>query len=159
MNPAEMRGAGGAPLSVAMVVIKDGKITVPVKGTTSRVTLGADTRPLGTNPFLVWPRVKGDPFQPPLGKPQRFVNATFNPDFRVSGEQMVRATPKFFGKKTDGVIAIDVVGLAKLLEVIGPIQSDYGELTLGQPRAGAARQGLHGEQRRRRRAARSATRR
>ena len=129
MNPAEMRGAGGAPLSVAMVVIKDGKVTVPLKGTTSRVTLGADTRPLGENPFLVWPRVKGDPFQPPAGEPQRFVNALFNPDFRVSGEQMMRATPTFFGKKTDGVIAIDVVALAKMLDVIGPIQSDYGELT------------------------------
>ena len=41
----------------------------------------------------------------------------------------MRATPTFFGKKTDGVIALDVVALAKLLEVIGPIQSDYGELT------------------------------
>jgi hypothetical protein len=129
MNPAEMRGSGGAPLSVAMIVIKDGKVTVPIKGTTSRVTLGADTRPLGENPFLVWPRVKGDPFQPQLGRPQRFVNAMFNPDFRVSGEQMLRATPTFFGKKTDGVIAIDVVALARLLDVIGPIQSEYGELT------------------------------
>jgi hypothetical protein len=73
--------------------------------------------------------VKGDPFQPPLGKPQRFVNATFNPDFRVSGEQMVRATPAFFGRRTDGVVAIDVVALSKLLEVIGPISSEYGELT------------------------------
>ncbi len=35
MNPAEMRGSGGAPLSMAMVVLKNGKLTIPIKGTTS----------------------------------------------------------------------------------------------------------------------------
>jgi hypothetical protein len=129
MNPAEMRGSGGAPLSVALVVLKDGKLTIPKKGTTSSITLGSPEGLLGDNPFLVWKRVPGDPFQPPPGKAQRFVNITANPDFRVSGEQLVRATPAFFGMKTDGVIAVDVVALAKLLQVIGPIQSDYGTLT------------------------------
>jgi hypothetical protein len=128
MNPAEMRASGGAPLSVALVVLKNGKLSIPVKGTTSLVTLGSPEGLLGDNPFLVWPRVKGDPFQPPLGKPQRFVNANANPDFRVSGDQLMRATPKFFGMRTDGVIALDVVALARLLDVIGPIQSEYGEL-------------------------------
>jgi hypothetical protein len=128
MNPAEMRASGGAPLSVALIVLKDGKVTIPVKGTTSMVTLGSPEGLLGDNPFLVWPRVKGDPFQPPLGKPQRFVNANANPDFRVSGEQLMRATPQFFGLRTDGVIALDVVALSRLLDVIGPVQSEYGEL-------------------------------
>ena len=128
MNPAEMRGSGGAPLSVAMVVLKDGKLSVPLKGTTSSITLGSPEGLQGDSPELVWKRVKGDPFQPAQGEPQRFVNTNFNPDFRVSGEQMMRATPTFFGKRTDGVIAIDVVALARLLDVIGPIQSDYGEL-------------------------------
>jgi hypothetical protein len=129
MNPAEMRGSGGAPLSVALVVFKDGKMTIPKKGTTSSITLGSPEGLLGDSPFLVWKRVPGDPFQPPAGKAQRFVNITTNPDFRVSGEQLVRATPSFFGMKTDGVIAVDVVAIAKLLQVIGPIQSDYGPLT------------------------------
>jgi hypothetical protein len=129
MNPAEMRASGGAPLSVALVVLKNGKVTIPVKGTTSSVTLHSPTGLLGDSPLLVWPRVKGDPFQPPLGEPQRFVNIGFNPDFRMSGEQMMRATPKFFGMKTDGVIALDVVALSHLLEAIGPVASDYGSLT------------------------------
>ncbi|HET9946118.1 MAG TPA: DUF4012 domain-containing protein, partial [Actinomycetes bacterium] len=128
MNPAEMRGSGGAPLSIAMVVVKDGKISVPMKGTASSLYLHSPEGLQGDSPELVWKRVKGDPFQPPLGEPQRFVNTNFNPDFRVSGEQMMRSTPTFFGKRTDGVVAIDVVALAKLLDVIGPIQSDYGEL-------------------------------
>jgi hypothetical protein len=129
MNPAEMRGSGGAPLSVALVVFKDGKMTIPKKGTTSSITLGSPEGLLGDSPFLVWKRVPGDPFQPPAGKAQRFVNITTNPDFRVSGEQLLRATPSFFGMKTDGVIAVDVVAIAKLLQVIGPIASDYGTLT------------------------------
>jgi hypothetical protein len=129
MNPAEMRASGGAPLSMAMVVLKNGKLTIPIKGTTSDHYLHSPPGLLGDSPELVWERVKGDPFQPPLGEPVRFVNTGFNPDFRVSGEQMMRATPKNFGIKTDGVIAIDVVALAKLLEVVGPIQSDYGTLT------------------------------
>jgi hypothetical protein len=129
MNPAEMRGSGGAPLSVAFVVFKNGKYSVPLKGTTSSITRGSPEGLLGDNPLLVWNRVKGDPFQPPLGQPQRFVNATFNPDFRVSGEQLMRGTSKFFGMKTDGVIALDVVAIAKLLKVVGPIESASGALT------------------------------
>jgi hypothetical protein len=129
MNPAEMRASGGAPLSVALVVLKKGKLTIPLKGTTSSITLHSPTGLLGDSPLLVWPRVKGDPFQPPLGEPQRFVNIDFNPDFRMSGEQMMRATPKFFGMKTDGVIALDVVALSHLLEAVGPVASDYGTLT------------------------------
>jgi hypothetical protein len=129
MNPAEMRASGGAPLSVAFVVFKNGKYSVPLKGTTSSITRGSPAGLLGDNPRLVWNRVKGDPFQPPLGRKQRFVNATFNPDFRVSGEQLMRGTQRFFGMKTDGVIALDVVALSKLLAVTGPIPSEFGTLT------------------------------
>lgn len=129
MNPAEMRGSGGAPLSVALVAFKDGKLTVPLKGTASSLYVNSPEGLLGDSPNVVWKRVKGDPFQPPLGEPQRFVNTNFNPDFRTSGEQMMRATPTFFGVKTDGVIAVDVVGIANLLRVIGPVESDYGTLT------------------------------
>ena len=129
MNPAEMRGSGGAPLSMAMLVFKDGKLTIPMKGTTSANTLGSPEGLKGDSPELVWPRVKGDPFQPPLGEPVRFVNTGFNPDFRVSGEQMMRATKTFFGYRTDGVIALDVVALSHLLEAVGPVASEYGTLT------------------------------
>jgi hypothetical protein len=129
MNPAEMRASGGAPLSMALVVFKKGKLTIPLKGTTSSVTKGSPEGLLGDSPQLVWPRVKTDPFQPAVGEPQRFVNAGFNPDFRVSGEQMMRATPKFFGHKTDGVIALDVVALSHLLDAVGPVESEYGVLT------------------------------
>ena len=124
MNPAEMRASGGAPLSVAFVRFKDGKMSVPFKGATSEKT--------DMNSEFYWDRLTGkdDPFQLPAGEAQRFVNTTFNPDFTVSGEQMVRATPVNFGFKTDGVIALDVNAIGHLLDATGPIDTEfYGKVT------------------------------
>jgi len=132
MNPAEMRASGGAPLSVAFIKFKDGKMSIPLKGTTSSITLPELYTVAGSNPEVTWPRLADDPFQPEPSEPQRFVNANFNPSFPTSAEQMLRATPTFFGVKTDGVIALDVVAIANLLKVTGPIESDgYGTLDAG----------------------------
>jgi hypothetical protein len=124
MNPAEMRASGGAPLSVAFVRFKDGKMSVPLTGSASGLTF--------TNQAFIWNRLAGkeDPFQPPAGEPQRFVNTNVNPSFITSGEQMVRATRANFGFKTDGVIALDVTAIGHLLDETGPIKTDfYGTLT------------------------------
>jgi hypothetical protein len=105
-------------------------MTVPLKGTTSDITLPGLATFLGENPPAAWPRVKKDPFQPALDKTQRFVNLNFNPSFPVSAEQMLRATPTFFGVKTDGVVALDIVAIGHLLKVTGAIESPgYGVLT------------------------------
>ncbi len=124
MNPAEMRASGGAPLSVAFVRFKDGKMSVPEKGQTSALT--------ALNSEFYWDRLTGkkDPFALPAGEAERFVNTTFNPSFAVSGEQMVRATPANFGHKTDGVIALDITAVGHLLDYTGPIKTQfYGTLT------------------------------
>jgi hypothetical protein len=124
MNPTEMRASGGAPLSVAFVQFKNGKMTIPLKGTTSELT--------GLNAEFYWDRLTGkkDPFALAEGEAERFVNTNFNPNFAVSGEQMVRATPANFGVKTDGVIALDIVAIGHLLDHTGPIQSEaYGKVT------------------------------
>ena len=124
MNPAEMRASGGAPLSVAFVRFKDGRMSTPLQGSTSQLT--------ELNSEYYWDRLTGkdDPFQLPAGEAQRFVNTTFNPDFSVSGEQMVRATPANFGLKTDGVIALDINAIGHLLDATGPIDTEfYGKIT------------------------------
>jgi hypothetical protein len=124
MNPAEMRASGGAPLSVAFLRFKDGKMSVPLKGSTSGLTF--------TNQAFYWNRLAGkkDPFQPAAGLPQRFVNTNVNPSFVTSGEQMVRATGANFGFKTDGVIALDITAIGHLLDATGPIKTEfYGTLT------------------------------
>jgi len=124
MNPAEMRASGGAPLSVAFVRFNDGRMSTPEKGQTSVLT--------SMNSEFYWDRLTGkdDPFALPAGEAERFVNTTFNPDFATSGEQMVRATPANFGRKTDGVIALDINAVGHLLDLTGPIKTDfYGTLT------------------------------
>jgi hypothetical protein len=124
MNPAEMRASGGAPLSVAFVRFKDGKMSILDKGQTSQLTQ--------LNSEFYWNRLAGkkDPFALPAGEAERFVNTTFNPDFATSGEQMVRATKPNFGYKTDGVIALDITAIGHLLDLTGPIKTDfYGTLT------------------------------
>lgn len=124
MNPTEMRASGGAPLSVAFVRFKNGKMSIPLTGATSALT--------GLNRELYWDRLTGnqDPFAMPEGAAERFVNTTFNPSFPVSGEQLVRATPANFGIKTHGVVALDIVAIGHLLDATGPIESaDYGTIT------------------------------
>lgn len=119
MNPAESRASGGAPLSVAFVKLDQGKLTIPIQGQTSVLTKG-------NTPHVFTP-AKGDPWLQGRAE-RRFVNANVNPDFGIAGEQLARAAAGF-GQKPDGVIALDVKAIGKLLEVTGPIQSaDYGEL-------------------------------
>jgi len=120
LNPAEMRASGGAPLSVAFIKFADGKMTIPLKGTTSVLT--------NINQKTDWAKLAGDPWQPK--GPQRFVNTNFNPSWPVSAQQMIRAAPSNFrGLEPDAVIGIDVVVIQKMLEATGPIDiQDYGTL-------------------------------
>jgi hypothetical protein len=118
LNPAESRASGGAPLSVAFLHLNEGKLTIPVQGQTSLLT--------GNKPH-VYTAVGGDPWV--KGRTgHRFVNANFNPDFSIAGEQLARASAQL-RQKPDGVIALDVQAIGMLLKATGPIQSpDYGEL-------------------------------
>ena len=119
LNPAESRASGGAPLSVAFMRLEQGKLTIPIQGQTSLLTNG-------NKPHTFTP-AKGDPWLQGRAE-RRFVNANVNPDFGIAGEQLLRASSTF-GQKPDGVIALDVQAIGKLLEVTGPIQStEYGEL-------------------------------
>ena len=119
MNPAESRASGGAPLSVAFVKLDQGKMTIPIQGQTSVLTNG-------NTPHTFTP-AKGDPWLQGRAE-RRFVNANVNPDFGIAGEQLLRASSSF-RQKPDGVIALDVQAIGKLLEATGPIQSaEYGEL-------------------------------
>jgi hypothetical protein len=122
MNPAEMRASGGAPLSVAFVRFTNGKMTIPVKGATSALT--------NVNQKTFFNKIPNDPWQVP-GTPQRFVNTTFNPSFPMSAQQMIQAAPSNFkGLKPDGIIALDIVAVQKLLQATGPIKTAaYGDLT------------------------------
>lgn len=120
LNPAELRYSGGATLKFAPLSFDHGK-----------VELGKSVQPDG-NPRMVtpisWRPVSRNPFHYP-GR-HLLTSATFAPSWSVSGLELLRAWDKNQHQHLDGVIAIDVVALAQLLDVTGPIEvKGYGELT------------------------------
>ncbi|HET8969509.1 MAG TPA: DUF4012 domain-containing protein [Candidatus Nanopelagicales bacterium] len=121
LNPAELRASGGAPLSVALLRFTDGKLSMPLQGSTTTVLPGV--------PLVSWHHLTKAPFATG-DQPQRFVNANQHPDFRISGEELARAWKASGQGSVDGVIAVDTTALAAVLKVTGPVQSEgFGEIT------------------------------
>lgn len=120
LNPAELRYSGGATLAFA-----------PMTWQAGRLELG-DSIDLSTNPRLYnkirWPKVRGNTFHD--AGFQRMRNATIAPSWSVSGEELLRAWRRATGVDYDGVLAVDVVTLARLFSLTGPVEvPGYGELT------------------------------
>jgi hypothetical protein len=122
MNPAEMRYSGGATLTFATLAMEDGKATFGDPVTNEDVS--------ATTEKIKWPKVRGNPFHVP-GK-TRVLNATFSPYWSQSGEELLRAWEARYGQKYDGVIAVDLQALARLMSLTGPVQVEgVGELSAG----------------------------
>lgn len=119
LNPAALRYSGGAPLALATVQMRDGRATFSEYG-----GLG-DAR--GTGRQLFWKKVPGNPFHE-RGK-TRIQNASRSPYWSVSGEELLRAWAKVKRQEYDGMLAIDVPGIASLFTVTGPLEVEgYGTL-------------------------------
>ncbi len=117
LNPSEQRFSGGAPLTVVPLDVADGKLSVGE---------ARDT----TDPLLYkvgrWDKVEGNPFH--NGK-LRLSTSTYAPDWSVSGEELLRGWARRVGQETDGLIAVDVVALADMLRITGPVDvPTYGQL-------------------------------
>ena len=122
MNPAELRDSGGATLTLAPMTMHDGKVEFGETVTNEDIAQ--------TGEYIKWPKVKGNPFHSP-GK-TRVMNATFSPYWSQSGEEMLRAWEVRFGQKCDGVVAVDLQALARLMALTGPVQVEgVGELNSG----------------------------
>lgn len=119
LNPAELRYSGGATLSLAPLTLDQGVISLGESYTLSDFSSEA--------PMLRWKQVYGNPFH--KARRQRLGNATFSPFWPVSGEELLRAWRAQTGDRMDGMIAIDLPGLADLMRVTGPIDvGGYGTL-------------------------------
>ena len=117
LNPSEQRYSGGAPLTVVPMEVADGRLTMGE----ARDTSDPDLYRVGR-----WDKVEGNPFHD--GK-LRLSTATFAPDWSVSGEELLRGWARRTGQETDGLIAVDVVALADMLRITGPVQAPmYGQL-------------------------------
>ena len=122
LNAGEIRGTGGAPLSVAVAQFDQGRMTVVQRGATAQLTYKGYTE----NAVAPWTWTPNNPYR----ATQRFVNSNLNPDFPVSAEEMIRSWKASTKVSTDGVIAMDAVALREVLRATGPIESeDYGTVT------------------------------
>jgi hypothetical protein len=122
-NPAESRASGGAPLSLALLEMDNGRMNIVEQGATS-------TKFFPDNEKILWESVIPTPLGPTPGTSDRFVNANRHPDFTVSGPQMAAAWVAGGYQPVDGVIAMDTIALQSILRAIGPIFIDgYGEVS------------------------------
>lgn len=121
LNPSEQRFSGGAPLTVVPMEVKAGRLTMGEAIDTSDPRLFKVGR---------WTKVEGNPFH--NGK-LRISTATYAPDWSVSGEELLRGWERRTGQSVDGLVTVDVVALADMLRITGPIEAPapYGTLEAG----------------------------
>ncbi len=121
-NQAELRASGGAPLSIALVSITDGQIQIEEQGQIS-------TEFFYGNPKISWPHIMTKPFATSEDKAFKFVNANIHPDFRIAGEEIMRAWEASSGIPVVGVIALDSTSISNILSLTGPVEtSNFGEI-------------------------------
>lgn len=121
-NPAQLRAPGGAPLSAAILQFDQGKMTIPFNGY------------IAGDAFKGHPVIQYKPASPPpwgadaagLG----FVNSGAHPDWRLAGEDLIRAWNTAKDPKVDAMIGMDTRAIEALIRATGPIDVEgYGTLT------------------------------
>lgn len=116
-SPNETRNSGGFLGGYAEIVADAGKLTKVRAGSVSELNRGAEVGPR---------TLEGSPeFAERYSTyvPARFLqNATASPDLPTTSRVLAELYPNSGGAPIDGVVYIDPVGLAALLELTGPIQ-------------------------------------
>jgi hypothetical protein len=129
-NQAEMRASGGAPLTLVMVELDNGKISIPIKGQTSTQLFP----PL--NAAVTWYGPALNTFFPGNPRNAPFVVTNTHPNLLMSGREMMGAWQGGSFPAVDGVVYLDLTAIAAVLTKTGPINSPtYGSVTgdqLGQ---------------------------
>ncbi len=116
-NQAEMRAAGGAPLSLVLVEFNEGRISIPIKGQTSTQLFPPLNAPVewwgpAANPFFT-----GNPRNAP------FVVTNTHPNLLFSAQEMAGAWQGGAYPAVDGIITIDLTAIAAVLDATGPMES------------------------------------
>ena len=120
-NQAEMRAAGGAPLTLIMVEFNEGRISIPIKGPTSTQLFPPLNAPVdwwgpGDNPFFAT-----NPRTAP------FVVTNTHPNLLFSAREMAESWVGGDYPSVDGVITLDLTAIAAVLDATGPVESEvYG---------------------------------
>ena len=121
LNPAEQRYSGGGALSFTTMRFDKGVATFGKSVNVDDVLAHGDQQR--------WTPVRGNTFhrKPPL----RVTSSTFSPWWSVSGEELLRGYQKAFpGTHFDGMIGVDLQGLANLFRVTGPVDlPSFGQIS------------------------------
>jgi hypothetical protein len=128
-NQAEMRAAGGAPLSLVLVEFDHGRISIPIKGQTSTQLFPPLNAPVS------WWGPAGNPFFEGNPRNAPFVVTNTHPNMLYSAKEMAGAWEGGDYPPVDGIITLDLTAIGAVLDATGPITSDtYG--TVDGPRLG-----------------------
>ena len=120
-NQAEMRAAGGAPLTLVLVEFNDGRISIPIKGPTSTQLFPPLNAP------VTWWGPGGNPFFPGNPRTAPFVVTNTHPNLLFSAQEMAGAWLGGNYPPVDGVITLDLTAIAAVLDQTGPVESPvYG---------------------------------
>lgn len=117
-TPVEARGRTGFMGNYAELTAIDGDVEMPRFGRILELELGGTP---GLERTLTGP----DDFVARWGRYQPLAtwrNLTMSPDFPSVGQVMTELYPQSGGRPIDGVIAVDPVALAALLEFTGPVE-------------------------------------
>lgn len=117
-NNAEVRASGGIPGALAVLTLDKGRLTLGSQ--TSATSMGSFTPPMEVDPQqeLI--------YSGRLGKFMQDVNLT--PDFPTAAATARAMWKKETGESLDGVVSIDPVALAYILDSTGPIELKDPEL-------------------------------
>lgn len=124
VTPVELRGSGGFIGSFAELEVTDGALRLARTGSsTELIAPDRDT--------VVLEGV--DEYEERYGAfaaGSDFRDLTFSPHFPLDGDVIRQAYPQLGGRPVDGVISIDPIALAALLELTGPIEAPLFGQTL-----------------------------
>jgi hypothetical protein len=119
VTPAELRGSGGFIGSWAEISAEDGRLRLVDSGSIGE--LNRRLPPGGA--VLTGPEEYLTRYDPGRFGPGRHVgDLTFSPHFPYDGDVIAQVYPQVGGPELDGVISIDPIALAALLELTGPVR-------------------------------------
>ncbi len=132
-TPSEVRGLGGFMGFYAEVTADDGRIEMSRFGRTEVLARTLDEsgeRSVISGPEGWLNRYSrfgfAGPSSPPGTPVGTWLNVTMSPDARATSEVIAQMYPHSGGRTIDGVFTIDVVAVARLLDITGPIVTSDG---------------------------------
>lgn len=112
-NPAELRSTGGLPGSLAVLHTDKGRITMGWQGSAGDVNRGLD------GPVVTLPKDTAQQYGESVASDMRDVN--FTPDFPKAAQIAATMVQRTQDVKLDGVVSVDPLALAAMMQGTGPI--------------------------------------